>query len=163
MQGRPHAERLRTELHDIRKELAQEAQKLGPEEFAWAPRPDMKTYLQLLQEIGTMEKLCVHWLTHGVVLDWKEVEKTLVGAGDEPASILPALEQVRAETLQYLQTCSEEQLETPVSLPEEWHRYWPPTLEPEEILRWVGRHEYYHLGQFISYRWTQGHNPYIQN
>jgi uncharacterized damage-inducible protein DinB len=163
MQGRPHAERLRPELDAIRTELAKEIQQLGSEEFDWAPRPDMKTFKQLLQEIGTMEKLCIRWLTHQEMLDWKEVEGALAGTNSTPTSVLQALELVRAETLQYLQSCSEEQLQTPVPLPEEWHRYWSPTIEPEEILRWVGRHEYYHLGQIISYRWTQGHNPYTQD
>ena len=27
-------------------------------------------------------------------------------------------------------------------------------------IREIARHEYYHLGQMITYRWIQGHNPY---
>ena len=36
------------------------------------------------------------------------------------------------------------------------------TIEPEELVRWVCRHEYYHLGQIIIYRWMQGDNPYAR-
>jgi len=32
-------------------------------------------------------------------------------------------------------------------------------VEPEELLRWVVRHEYYHLGQMITYQWQRGKNP----
>jgi uncharacterized damage-inducible protein DinB len=160
MIGRPHRDRLLDELKGIRTELAQEVERLKPEEFDWAPRPDMKTFAALLREIGAMEKLCVHWLTHQTVLDWKEAADALVWKNGEPDSAVEALERVREETRSYLNRCSEEQLETPVSLPEAWHVYWGPTVEPEEMIRWVGRHEYYHLGQIISYRWILGDNPY---
>jgi hypothetical protein len=33
-------------------------------------------------------------------------------------------------------------------------------LEPEEALRWIAMHEYYHLGQIITYRWSQGFSPF---
>src|SRR5690348_3241558 len=117
MQGRPHAERLRSELSAIRAELTQEVQQLRPDELDWAPRPDMKTFRQLLQEIGTMEKVCVHWLLHNSILDWQEVERSFADAGKEPATFLQELEQVRTETLRYLDACSEEQTQTPLSLP----------------------------------------------
>jgi len=76
-------------------------------------------------------------------------------------SALQVLERVRAQTLSYLNDCSEERIETPVPLLEAWHGYFGgPTVEPEEIIRWVARHEYYHLGQIIIYRWMLGDNPY---
>lgn len=28
------------------------------------------------------------------------------------------------------------------------------------MVRWVARHEYYHLGQLIYNRWLLGYNPY---
>jgi hypothetical protein len=33
------------------------------------------------------------------------------------------------------------------------------TLEREELFRWLARHEYYHLGQIVTYRWIQGFDP----
>lgn len=160
MAGRPHRERLIQDLNGIRTELAAEIQRLKPDEFDWAPRPDMKSFRALLHEIGTMEKVCVGWLIHQAVLDWKDAESSLGLDRDEPGTAIEALGRVREETQSYLNSCSEETLQTPVLLPEEWHVYWGPTLEPEEMIRWVARHEYYHLGQFITYRWTLGDNPY---
>jgi hypothetical protein len=55
-----------------------------------------------------------------------------------------------AETLGYLNACSEEQ----------WQVYWSDAIEPEETVRWITRHEDYHLGQIISYRWLLGDDPY---
>jgi len=160
MAGRPHRERLIQELDGIRKELSGEVQRLKPEEFDWAPGPDMKSFRALLQEIGTMEKVCVGWFIHRAVLDWKDAENSLGLNGSEPGAAIDALGRVRGETHSYLNACTEEQLQTPVSLPEEWHVYWGPTIEPEEVIRWVARHEYYHLGQLITYRWILGDNPY---
>ena len=41
--GRPHKDRLIYDFSEIRTELAAEVAKLKPEEFNWAPRPDMKS------------------------------------------------------------------------------------------------------------------------
>jgi hypothetical protein len=72
-----------------------------------------------------------------------------------------ALEKVRAETLTYLRDCTEERLETPIPLPEAWYEYFggARVIEPEELMRRVARHEYYHLGQLITYRWQRGNSP----
>jgi uncharacterized damage-inducible protein DinB len=161
MEARPHRDRLLYELNEIRKELIAEVHRLKPEEYDWAPRPDMKSCRALLQEIGTMEKICVHYLERLEMLDWNEVAGTLAPPGGDATAALAGLEQVRLQTVSYLNDSSEERLQTPVSLPESWHQYFDsPAIEPEEMLRWVARHEYYHLGQFITYRWILGDNPY---
>ena len=161
MSGRPLRDRLLYELNEIRTELTQEVQRFAPEEIDWVPCPGMKSCRALLLEIGTMEKECVHWLSHQEELDWKEIEAAIAWAGSEPASALKSLDQVRAGTLAYLQNCTEEKLQTPIPLPHSWYQYFDSeTIEPEELLRWVARHEYYHLGQIIIYRWQLGDNPY---
>lgn len=157
MDGRGHKERLTSEFNDIRKELTEEVKKLKSEEFDWAPRPEMKTCKGLLQEIGAMEKICVNWIASQSKLEW---EKAVPWSGNDSQSTLNDLEKVRAETLQYLNACTEDKLQTSVPVPEEWHQYMGKTVEPEEMLRWVARHEYYHLGQLITYRWILGDNPY---
>ena len=96
MSGRPHRDRLLHELQVIRSELAQEVQRFQPEEIDWAPRPGMKSCRALLKEIGTMEKVCVHFLSHQEELDWKETEDALGWTDNEPASGLKSLDQVRA-------------------------------------------------------------------
>jgi hypothetical protein len=160
MTGRPHKERLRSDLTEIRKELTEEVQRLKPEEMDWAPAPEMKTFRALLAEIGAMEKICVHWLAHQAIADWGEIDSDLRRAADNPQTILSALGEVRWETLDALNACSEERLQTAVPVPEEWRQYWGAAVEPEEVFRWVARHEYYHLGQIIIYRWQRGDNPY---
>jgi uncharacterized damage-inducible protein DinB len=162
MPGRPHGDRLLKELTVIRAELAEEVQRLTPEELDWAPRPDMKSFKALLLEIGWMEKFYTSWLLRQEVIDWDQTAVSLVR---DPAAVFEALMQVREETLSYLRACTEEQLQTPVQLPAECPpgegpEYWEPPVEPAEVIRWIARHEYYHLGQIITYRWLLGDNPY---
>jgi uncharacterized damage-inducible protein DinB len=162
MAGRPHRDRLLKELNVIRAELAEEVQRIKPEELDWAPRPDMKSSKALLLEIGWMETFYTSWLLRQMVVDWDPTADSPV---DTPDAVLEALRRVREETLCYLSACSEEQLETPVPLPDvcpagEGPEYWEPPVEPAEVIRWISRHEYYHLGQIISYRWILGDNPY---
>jgi len=159
MSGTPHADRLLKELAETRAELSAEVAQLRPEDLGWAPKEDMKTYRALLQEIGAMEKLCIRWINKAQLLDWAEEDKALAAAPDA-ASLTSALDVIRAETVDYLQSVSEETLETPIDVHPNWHQYMGSRLEPEEFVRWISRHEYYHLGQIVSYRWIQGHNPY---
>ena len=70
MLGRPHRDRLLEELNSIRAELILEVSRLKPEEFDWAPVAGMKTYRQLLLEIGTMEKLCTALISTGASLPY---------------------------------------------------------------------------------------------
>ena len=160
MNGTPHGARLERELNETRKELLGEIRSLTAEDLSWAPKPDMKSYAALLQEIGVMEKLCIRWLKESATLDWREEDAALASLATDPDKILQALEAIRAETLQYLRETSEEKLETPIAVAEDWRQYMGAELEPEEFVRWISRHEYYHLGQIISYRWIQGNNPY---
>ena len=160
MEGRPHRDRLLNDLEQIRKQLIGEVQRMKPEELDWAPRPDMKSCRALLMEIATMEKGRMHWLSDREILDWKEIENSLAWPDKEPQSALNALERVRADTLAYLKHRTEAELESAISVPEEWQRHLGATIEPEEIVRRVARHEYYHLGQLITYRWILGDNPY---
>jgi uncharacterized damage-inducible protein DinB len=160
MTGRPHKDRLLHDLDEIRMELAGEVRRIKPEELNWAPRSDMKTFKALLLEIGAMEKVCMHWLAHQTMFDWKEAEAAVGSDANDPGGLLEGLGRVREATLGYLNACSEEKLQTPVPVPKEWEVYWGSAIEPEETVRWIARHEYYHLGQIISYRWILGDNPY---
>jgi len=154
--SRPHNERLLANLSEIRKELTQVAASIPDSNLDWAPAAGMKSYRALLQEIGTMEKLCAHWLATGEMLDWDM-------PGHVPAqtthSALSELGGIRNETVAYLKDVSEESLQTPIPVPESWQQYMGTQIEPEEVVRWTAQHEYYHLGQIISYRWMQGHAP----
>ncbi len=157
--GRPHAERLRHDLDEIRTELAQVVKELAPEGFDWAPRPHMRSCKQLLQEIGTMEELSRRWVTHRDLPDWEATSQALDKESAE--ATLSSLEAVRAETLAYLSGCTEEELETPIPIPQEWQQHFDgaSVIEPEELLRRVARHEYYHLGQLVTYSFLRADSP----
>jgi uncharacterized damage-inducible protein DinB len=158
--GRPHAQRIRKDLDDIRTELLQTVQGLTPDDLNWVPQPglEMKSFKQILQEIGTMEKLTCRMAIDQEMLDWGAVWQTL--EANDLETLLSGLKAIRAETLAFLDTCTEAQLETPVPLPAEWQGYFDaPIVEPEVLLRWIVRHEYYHVGQLVIYQWQRGHNP----
>lgn len=159
MAQNPRIERIVRELNDIRKELIQEAEKIKPEEFEWRPRPDMenRTAKGLLREIGTMEKICVNWFIHGTLLEWPNA---VPWSGEDLSSTLNDLRTIRQETLQYFETCSDADLDAPRPVPEQWHQYCGTSWPLEEAVRWIARHEYYHLGQLIYNRWLLGYNPY---
>jgi uncharacterized damage-inducible protein DinB len=157
MAGRPHKDRLLAQLNDIRKELVEEVTRFKPEEFDWVPHPGMKSCKALLDEVARMEKVCVSYAANQSRPEW---EKAASFSGNDVKSYLTELERIRSETVKYLDSCTEEKLQTPIPMPEAWQQYFGKTVEPEEMLRWVTRHEYYHLGQIINYRWISGDNPY---
>lgn len=151
--------RIRKELSVIRDELVKEAGKVLPEEFDWRPRPDMgaRTAKGLLQEIGTMEKICMTWFIEGAMLPW---ESAVTWSGEDLPAVLGDLDTIRQTTWQFLESCSDADLDPSRAVPGPWHQYWGPTIALEEAFRWIARHEYYHLGQLIYNRWLLGHNPY---
>lgn len=157
---RPHVQRLRGDMAEIRAELLQIVQALTPEELNWSPRPDlnMKSCKQILLEIGTMEKVTCHMAQHHAELDWNTVWQSL--DKNDSTTLLSSLSAIRADTLAFLDTCTEEQLQTPLPLTPEWQGYFhAPSVETEELLRWIVRHEYYHLGQLVTYQWQRGNIP----
>lgn len=159
MEGRPHRDRLLNSLNSVREELLQVAGQIPPDQFDWAPGADMKSFKAQLREIGTMERISTAWLSRKEELDW---ETAVAWTGEDLESTLGDLASVRNETLAYLKDTGEQQLETPVKTP--WDHYFGTTAtEPEEMVRWIAMHEYYHLGQIISYRWILGDNPYKQS
>ena len=162
MPGRPLQERLKTELNLVRRQLRDEVQPLLPPEWDWCPKPDMKSFRQHLLEIGTTEIISLRWIKEQRLLAWEEAWQALQRHAEAETSLLKALEVVRVETLDYLAASDEVQLHTPIPLPREWYGSFGgiEQIEPEELVREIARHEYYHLGQIITYRWLQGHNPY---
>src|SRR5437868_2656832 len=127
--SRPHNQRLLDNLRDIRKELTQVVSPIPDSELEWAPKEGMKSYRALLQEIGTMEKLCTAFLATGELLDWD------MPAHVPAASLSSALQEltaIREETNRYLESISEEKLETSIPVPGPWQQYLGPQVEPEE-------------------------------
>lgn len=161
MSGRPHSVRLLFDLAEIREELNKEAGSIADDELDWTPAPGMKSYRSLLAEIGCVEAENLSLIQTGVA-DYKPTEAILRDPILGTARLLEELGELRKKTLSYLEQVSEEALQVPLNLPEDWYQFFggETKVEPEELIRWITRHEYYHLGQIITMRWIQGHNPY---
>jgi uncharacterized damage-inducible protein DinB len=162
MQPRPLNERLKIELDVIRRDLFRAAEALEPEAWDWAPQADMKSFRKLLLEIGALELMNLRVLQGGGSDDWGEAEGEVARRAGETGLPLQTLTDLRAETLTWLAAADDEQLRTPIPIPESWaHAFGGVTaLEPEELVREIARHEYYHFAQIVTYRWLRGHNPY---
>ena len=160
METRSHAERIKIELTERREELTKLLAALPTEELDWAPAAGMKTYRALLQEIGAMELVCLNYAKSQEQGDWEAAFASIGQSGNDIGAILRDMEAVRKQTLAYLDGCTEADMETPIPLHGPWQHYFGGThVEPEEIFRWICRHEYYHLGQLVVYRWQQGFEP----
>src|ERR1051326_9155585 len=133
--GRPYKDRLLYDLNEVRKELSEEVAKLKPEEFNYAPEESMKSCKALLQEIGSMEKICLASISRQQMLEW---DSAVSWSGDNADAIMADLTSIRGETLTYLNSSTEESLQAGVLVPDAWKQYMPfEAIEPEEMLRWV--------------------------
>jgi uncharacterized damage-inducible protein DinB len=161
MPGRPHAERILADLNEIRCELVAEVAKIRPNQLDWVPSTGMKSYRDILIEIGSTEAENLSAIKTGKV-DGKAAAAYMNGKGPDVQSVLADLDRVRQDTIDFLKSATEDDLQQPAPLPPEWYQFFDgkTEIEPEELLRWTARHEYYHLGQIITMRWLQGHNPY---
>lgn len=161
MSGRPHAVRLLFDLAEIRQELNEEVGKIADDELDWTPAPGMKSFRSLLIEIACVEVENLNLINTGDA-EYKSTQERLSDPNFGTANLLSELAELRKGTISYLQQVSEEALQVPLNLPEHWYQFFggETQVEPEELIRWITRHEYYHLGQIITMRWSQGHNPY---
>src|SRR5262245_25043136 len=112
--GRPHKDRLIYDLAEVRKELTEEVAKLKPGEFTYAPKDDMKNCRALIQEIGSMEKICVTWIDKQQMLEW---DAAVAWSGDNADAIMKDLTAIRSETIAYLHAATEDTLQVGVPVP----------------------------------------------
>lgn len=152
-------ERLQFEMNRMRRELLTEIEGIGLDGLDFKPEPSMKSYAKIIYEIGWMEAETAAMILRGEIQD-ENVSMARIRQAP-PSALLEDLAEVRAELMAWLDQASEEELESTVSLPDGWEKFYGTTqIERSELFRWLARHEYYHIGQIISYRWIQGHNPY---
>jgi hypothetical protein len=157
--ARPLRDRLVFELISIREELAEAVAPIGPGELDYSPAEGMRTYRGLMVEIGGTEAATLAILRSGQSESWERSQNRVTG--DSMAELLASVDAIRQGTFAYLADADEVSLKTPITIPENWAGFLGAReLEPEELIRWIGRHEYYHLGQIVSYRWAQGNDPY---
>ena len=151
---------IRANLASVRMELEEALAHLTDQMLDWAPAPGMRTtHGQLVEIIGT-EQAIGDRLYKRTRRSHDEREaplwkiKSVSGLG-------AVLAEVRQGTLAYFEGMDDEALNAPVEVsPEfaEWQGLHPVTVA--ELLRFIARHEYYHVGQLTSYLWARGDDPY---
>jgi hypothetical protein len=155
--SRSRIERLLFELDQVRRELRTEAKYI--DDIDWAPTPDMKSYRALLLEVGAMQAETFVMLSERRIPEWSESESLV--AGDTVSDKLSSLDTTLEKIKMVLMATKDDALEATVTVPHEWvASFGAREVEIEEFVRWVARHEYYHLGQIVSYNWIRGINPY---
>lgn len=152
-------DRLIHELRTVRRELKETLAEIPDSELDYAPAPSMKSYRKLLEEVGAMLVETLVMVTEGRVPRWKECEARI--QGDTFETIVASMDAALDELVAFIAQGPSDRWSREVEIPDLWEKYFGTTsLEPEELIRWVARHEYYHHGQIVSYRWIQGFNPY---
>jgi uncharacterized damage-inducible protein DinB len=85
----------------------------------------------------------------------------MIGDSTSLDNLKRVLISVRQETLDYLDTLSEAELEENVSYLGAWFgSFWLPELPRAELFLNIADHEHYHIGQLTSYLWFRGDDPY---
>jgi len=152
--ARPLKERIAFQLDSIRRELIATVSPI--DDIHYAPAEGMKSYRALLIEIGG-EEVETAAMLFGKPVTREEADAAV--AGSTTNELLDSLSLIRQSTLAYLEQA--DNMQRTIPLAEEWRSYFgDKEWEAEEFLRALALHEYYHLGQIVSYRWIQGHNPY---
>lgn len=154
--------RLTIELKAVRKDLRGELKHVTDEDLDWAPAEGMKSYRALLTEIGAMQAETAIALLESRIPDWGESESRVTGETLE--QLLMSLDGMLGLLLVWLESASDEDLMRSIEVPEDWvWMFGTRHVEHVELLRWIARHEYYHLGQIVTYNWIRGFDPYKPN
>ena len=153
-------ERLKTRMAIVREDLDEVLQRLSDDDMPWAPADGMRTIGGQLAEIAGTERQLLAWMRDGKHLTFQEAEDFGESA-NTLSGMKNALNQTRRETLAYLDSLSDEDLETPAPFPERWFESLrQPMMHRSEAFRSIAQHEWYHVGQLVSYLWSRGDDPY---
>jgi uncharacterized damage-inducible protein DinB len=126
----------------------------------WAPAEGMRTVAGQLVEILCVEVPLVPRLKEGHILSDPEVD-AVIGDQHSLDNLLRTLIDVRARTLEYLDSLSDEELAEAVPSGQAWFgTMWLPAMPRAEHFLNIAEHEFYHVGQLISYMWCRGDDPY---
>jgi uncharacterized damage-inducible protein DinB len=151
-------------MHDltvVRSELLEEIARVPDNLADWSPQDGMRTYRGQLLEIGATERQIHGLIRDGIKPDWQPLFDSLVSACGNLQALMSALNADRAESLKTLQKLGDDGLEELVPLPNTWHDWFGVTeISKADLFRWILQHEYYHLGQIVSYNWHRGDDPY---
>jgi uncharacterized damage-inducible protein DinB len=156
----PLHDRLKARLRLVREDLHEVMGRLQDADLAFAPAEGMRTIGGQLAEIAGTERQIMAWLRDGERIPFQEAND--FGAqGSSLAGMSRALEEVRSATLAYLDSLSDEELKMPVKMPKGWFEsLGAEAVPPSEVFRSIAQHEWYHVGQLVSYQWFRGDDPY---
>ena len=143
-------------LSNVRRWLDTVLRRLTPELLEWSPAPGMRTIAGQLVEIIAVEAPLVPYLKTGHLLTEAEIE-AIVGDAQNLNNLLHVLTEVRQRTLDYLNSLTEEELSEIVPSGDAWFgTLWLPAMPRAEHFLNIAEHEYYHVGQLITYLWCKG-------
>lgn len=152
--------RLKNRLAIVRADLDQVISRLDDSLLDWAPREGMRTVKGQLLEIAGTERQLMEWIQQEREMPYQEAmdfgarSNTLTG-------LVSVLADVRTGTLAYLDSLTVDQLTTPRPFPHGWFESLRMDAVPlEEPIRSLAQHEWYHVGQLVSYLWSRGDDPY---
>ena len=160
MNESPIHDRLKARFSLVRSDLDEVIARLSDDDLSFAPREGMRTIGGQLAEIAGTEIQVLGYLRDGKHIPWEESNDF----GERARSLegmKAALNEVRQATLDYLDSLTEEQLERPIPMPKGWFESLESdAVPPSEVFRSIAQHEWYHVGQLVSYQWYRGDDPY---
>lgn len=151
---------LKARLALVRRDLEPIVKRLSPEMLDWSPAAEMRTISgQLVEIIGTEIQLIAR-LREGKQLSDDEARE-IIGDCRDLSNLQRALADVRQQTIEYLDSLSEDELHEEVEFDAGWFAsLMLPTVPRTEIFLNIADHEWYHVGQLTSYLWARGVDPY---
>jgi hypothetical protein len=151
---------LTARLAIVREDLDEVIGRLSDELLPWAPSPGMRTIGGQLEEIAGTEVQAMAWLTERRHIPYNEAMEF----GERRSSLrglTGILAEVREGTLAHLNSLSTAELEESVPFPDGWFEGLRlPHCPRAEAFRSLAMHEWYHVGQLVSYLWARGDDPY---
>jgi uncharacterized damage-inducible protein DinB len=126
----------------------------------WAPAEGMRTIKGQFVEIVGTEISIMEILAGQPRTPYAEINDGLLKL-DSLSALVDKLTQTRAETLSFVNSLDDAGLSRNAGMPEGFAKYLQLEEVPvSEMLRYLVRHESYHVGQLFSYLWASGNNPY---
>ncbi len=156
----PLRDRLKARLALVRQDLEEVIERLSDADLTWAPTPGMRTVGGQLTEIAGTEIMLLRWMRDGEKISFQEAEAVAREARtlDELHEILDS---TRSDTLAYIDSLSDEELDAFAPFPKGWFESLGRGAVPmSEAIRSLAQHEWYHVGQLVSYLWSRGDDPY---
>ena len=158
----PHSRHtlLKSRFALVRRDLDPLLDRITPDRLGWAPAEGMRTVSGQIVEIVSTEMQIIALLKEdGQISD--EEALAIIGDPNSVQNLRRALLEAREQTLDYLDSLSEERLAEEVPFDGGWFAsLMLPTVPRAEIFLNIADHEWYHVGQLTSYLWALGHDPY---